>query len=193
MDSKSGVPLSGVAVVLSEKDSVKIPTEAGGIVSVPYTGDNVSLAFKATGYLSSYRTIDQSAFLEANATPDTILLEPLATGNTIALQNVLFYRGTANFVEGSERELGLVVEMMKENPDVNIFLKGHTDNVGNAVLNVQLSQARVDAVMDFLTDRGISADRISGKGYGGAEPVASNETEETRKLNRRVEFEIRRK
>ena len=119
-----------------------------------------------------------------------IELEPLETGNVITLEHVLFYRTTANFIEGSETELNLVVEMLQENPDVKIFLKGHTDNVGNETLNVHLSKQRVLAVEEYLNDQGIDPERIDGEGFGGAQPVASNDSEDTRKLNRRVEFEV---
>lgn len=148
------------------------------------------LEFKAKGYLSEEIVI---GWEELDSIESRVIeLEPLESGNTITLKNVLFYRGTANFIEGSQRELDLVVEMLKENPEINIFLKGHTDNVGSPVLNAQLSQERVQSVKEYLVNEGISLSRISGKGFGGSEPVASNETEETRKLNRRVEFEIRR-
>ncbi len=80
--------------------------------------------------------------------------------------------------------------MMNENPEVKIFLKGHTDNVGNEQLNVYLSKERVIAVREYLVSRGIAAGRISGEGYGGSQPVASNADEASRKLNRRVEFEV---
>lgn len=150
-----------------------------------------NLRFRSRGFLSEEISFGWEDFPESGGTR-VIELEPLESGNTIMLKSVLFYRGAANFVEGSEHELRLVVEMLKENPEINIFLKGHTDNVGNPIMNVQLSQQRVQAVKDFLIKNDISADRISGKGYGGSEPIVSNESEETRKLNRRVEFEIRR-
>ncbi|MBW3545865.1 MAG: OmpA family protein, partial [Bacteroidetes bacterium] len=191
-DSKTGASIAGTAVILNEEDSVTLQSDEAGQVAVPYSDENVSLEFKAPGYLSVRQTIDQSRFMDEGKQLWVINLEPLSEGNTITLNNVLFYKGTANFIEGSEGELELVAEMMNENPEVNIFLKGHTDNVGNDVLNVQLSQARVEAVTSFLVDQGVAPDRISGKGFGGSQPVASNETEETRKLNRRVEFEIRR-
>ncbi|MEQ9307061.1 MAG: OmpA family protein, partial [Marinoscillum sp.] len=98
----------------------------------------------------------------------------------------------ANFIEGSEDELDLVVEMMEENSDVQIFLKGHTDNQGNPIMNIQLSQERVMAVTEYLVQKGIDESRITGKGFGGEQPIASNAQEATRKLNRRVEFEVQR-
>ena len=77
------------------------------------------------------------------------------------------------------------------NTSIKIELAGHTDNRGIPSQNVKLSQARVDKVKSYLVSKGIEGKRISGKGYGGSKPIASNETEETRQLNRRVEFTIK--
>jgi len=117
-------------------------------------------------------------------------LSPLDVGSTFTLKNVLFQRGTTRLLSESYRELDLVARMMKENPSIKIELSGHTDNQGSARLNLQLSQDRVETVRQYLIDKGIEAERISGKGYGGSRPIADNLTEETRKLNRRVEFTI---
>ncbi len=146
--------------------------------------------FRSQGFLKDFFVLEPSFYHPEGDTVITVALEPLETGNTIVLKNVLFYRGTANFVEGSERELDLIVEMLNENPDIKILLKGHTDNRGDAALNLQLSEERARAVADYLTDHNIPVDRIDSKGFGGEDPVASNLYEETRRLNRRVEFEV---
>ena len=73
---------------------------------------------------------------------------------------------------------------------MEIELRGHTDNVGNSRLNRKLSQQRVDAVVDYFIDNGIDSNRLFGKGYGGSKPIASNKSEATRRLNRRVEFTV---
>jgi outer membrane protein OmpA-like peptidoglycan-associated protein len=74
---------------------------------------------------------------------------------------------------------------------VEIELSGHTDNRGSYRALMDLSQKRVNQVKQYLISKGIEARRITGKGYGGTRPVASNDTEETRQLNRRVEFTIK--
>jgi len=79
---------------------------------------------------------------------------------------------------------------MQQNPGIEIELGGHTDNRGAAKANLKLSQERVDKVKQYLVENGIEEDRIKGKGYGSIKPIASNKSEETRKLNRRVEFTI---
>ena len=108
----------------------------------------------------------------------------------MSLDHVLFRQGTPELLEDSYKELELVVEMMMLNPEISIFLSGHTDNQGKASANLKLSEDRVKAVTEYLVSRGIKKKRISGKGYGGIKPRASNADPETRKLNRRVEFTV---
>lgn len=87
-------------------------------------------------------------------------------------------------------ELDEVVQMMKENPKMEIQLEGHTDNVGSAKANLELSQSRVDAVKKYLTGRDIAKGRIQTKAFGGTQPLRNEMTPEARAQNRRVEMRI---
>lgn len=145
-----------------------------------------TLEFKSKGYLSAIVKINE----EVKPGENIVALEPLLVGKTIALKDVLFERASSNILPSSKDQLNLVFEMMQENPKIKILLKGHTDNRGNPESNKKLSQERVDVVKAYLKFMGIDEDRIEGIGYGGEQPIASNETEDTRRLNRRVEFEI---
>lgn len=122
-----------------------------------------------------------------------ILLTPLEVGATVKLENVLFDRGTANMLPGSEESLNEVISLMNENPNLAIEVAGHTDNQGRADLNLLLSQERAQTVKAYMVGKGIAPERIQDKGYGGTRPVASNAIEEERMKNRRVEFTITRK
>ena len=93
-------------------------------------------------------------------------------------------------LESSYAELDNVVNFMEENPTVEIQLEGHTDNQGDPKGNVILSERRVRTVRVYMNKKGISSKRVMIKAFGGSKPIASNATEETRKLNRRVEFMI---
>jgi outer membrane protein OmpA-like peptidoglycan-associated protein len=84
----------------------------------------------------------------------------------------------------------MVVDFLKHNPTVEIELEGHTDDAGGKEANLKLSQERVDVVKNYITASGISAKRVKGIGYGGANPIATNRNEEGRRQNRRVEFKI---
>ncbi|MDQ3535320.1 MAG: OmpA family protein [Bacteroidota bacterium] len=141
----------------------------------------------AKGYMAKEEFIE----IQERALEELVFnLIPLEVGTTIQLHDVLFEQGTAKILEISYPELDKVVNMMLENPNLFIELAGHTDNQGVSKLNIKLSQERVENVKKYLIQKGIEVYRISGKGYGGIKPIASNKNEETRKLNRRVEFTI---
>ncbi len=149
-----------------------------------------SLRIEANGYVSALEILDIHTYemkdLELN-----FALQPVAIGTTVNMKNVLFEQGKTTLLSDSYPELDLVVSFLKSNPKVKIELEGYTDNRGIPAQNVKLSQARVDKVKGYLVSKGIDKKRIAGKGFGGANPIASNDNEETRQLNRRVEFTIK--
>jgi len=144
---------------------------------------------EAPGYIGNFERLDVRTY-ELNKLEMNFKLQPIEVGATINLKSVLFQQSTPNLLPESDDELDQVVSFMKTNPKVEILLSGHTDNRGDPKHNMNLSQKRVDAVKDYLSSKGISGRRISGKGFGGSKPIADNSKEETRRLNRRVEFTI---
>lgn len=149
-----------------------------------------TIRIEASGYISSLEQLAIDAFempeLEMN-----FKLQPVEVGTTVNLKNVLFAQAKTDILPESYPELDLVVNFLKENPSVRIELMGHTDGRGVHADNVRLSQQRVNKVKEYLVAKGIEGRRISGKGFGGSKPIASNDTEESRRMNRRVEFVIR--
>jgi len=75
-------------------------------------------------------------------------------------------------------------------PELNVEIQGHTDSIGSAAYNLNLSQRRADAVKAYLISQGVNASTLTAKGYGKTKPISSNETAEGRAQNRRVEFEV---
>lgn len=80
--------------------------------------------------------------------------------------------------------------VMKNHPGLKVMIEGHTDNVGNAESNLELSRKRAESVKSFLVSEGIDASRIATMGYGQSRPVADNASEQGRERNRRVEAEV---
>ena len=111
-------------------------------------------------------------------------------GNKIVLKHVLFVQSKAEFLPESYVELDRLLATLDQNPNVTIEVSGHTDNQGNRELNLKLSEERANKVKDYLVSHGIESKRINVKGYGPDKPISPNDTEEHRRLNRRVEFEI---
>ncbi len=109
---------------------------------------------------------------------------------THRFDNVLFEFDRSKLLTSAEKELGRVYEYLNQNADLSITINGHTDAVGSADYNELLSAERARNVAQYLIDLGLAENRISWVGYGGARPVATNETELGRKQNRRVEFVI---
>jgi len=104
------------------------------------------------------------------------------------VQGVLFDTDKVNIKSQYVGELDDVVTVMNNNPGLKFEIQGHTDNVGSAAYNQTLSQKRAWAVKSYLLKHGISADRLTSKGFGLNNPAATNNTEEGRALNRRVEI-----
>ncbi len=121
---------------------------------------------------------------------EDIFLDSLEIGKSIQFEHVLFKRGTPELIETSSSDLDYVAQILKENQDLKIQIAGHTDNSGNAYLNLLLSEKRANTIKKYLVEKGINPSRIETKGYGGSSPIASNDNEETMKLNRRVEFKL---
>ncbi|HEX5667779.1 MAG TPA: OmpA family protein, partial [Chitinophagaceae bacterium] len=87
-------------------------------------------------------------------------------------------------------ELDRVVKLLNENPAIEIEMSAHTDAKGSDEYNYTLSDNRARSVMEYILSKGIAPGRIRSKGYGETKPVVSNDTDEGRQLNRRVEFTI---
>ena len=111
-------------------------------------------------------------------------------GITLTMGDVLFAFGKADLASGAVRNVDKLAEFLEKHPDRNVLIEGHTDSVGSDEFNLTLSQKRADAVKEVLTSKGVSPDRLLTKGYGKQFPVASNDTESGRQLNRRVEVVI---
>jgi outer membrane protein OmpA-like peptidoglycan-associated protein len=115
------------------------------------------------------------------------MFEALTKTGFIALY-INFETGKAEIKPESQHILDQIVQMMKDNPTLKISIEGHTDNVGSAQSNHNLSENRAKAVMSALIAKGIDKARLSSKGWGQTRPIADNTTEEGRAKNRRVEI-----
>ena len=160
------------------------------IITLP-SGKNYGIAVKATGYLFHSENFDIPSGADDNLVNKTIELKNIAIGSKIALRNIFFDHGKATLRPESNAELDRLVKLMKDVPNLKIEISGHTDNTGSATVNETLSQQRAEAVVAFLTSKGIAASRMTAKGYGSSKPVAPNTTDDGRQQNRRTEFEIK--
>ncbi len=132
-------------------------------------------------------TVQQSGFppLAVTAVPPPKPVEKIEIKDKIQ-----FELAKAKLKRESFPILDHVVDVMKQRPNIKVEIEGHTDITGDAERNRTLSQARAESVLEYLTKKGIAKDRLVAKGYGPDKPVASNDTEQGREANRRVEFTI---
>lgn len=159
------------------------------LVSLP-AGKNYGIAVQREGYLFHSENViipDTATFVEINK---DIYLKKIEVGNVIILKNIFFDLDKYNLRPESKSELERLINLLNENPTINIEISGHTDSQGSAEYNVTLSQNRAKTVVTYLVDHGIEKGRLEFKGYGETTPIATNETAEGRQLNRRTEFKI---
>lgn len=153
-------------------------------------GKNYSIMIEEDGYFMLTDNLfipDRKGF---TAIRQDMEIAPAKAGQKLELNHVFFERSKAVLLNNSYEQLNEVVHLMQVNKRMIIELHGHTDGIGDPQLNFKLSEKRVLTIKNYLTERGIEAERIFTKAFGGSRPIASNEKEETRKLNRRVEFLI---
>jgi outer membrane protein OmpA-like peptidoglycan-associated protein len=128
------------------------------------------------------------AAMEARMIDAAAMRTALDDTGRIALDNILFDFGTATLSPESAPTLDEMAKLLGESPDMAVYIVGHTDNVGTLEANLALSRARAEAVVAALGARGIDAARTVPAGVADLSPVASNATEEGRRMNRRVEM-----
>ena len=109
----------------------------------------------------------------------------------VILDKVFFDYNPATIQAVSYELLDQVANTLKANPDILLVeVAGHTDSDGNDNFNLELSQRRVEAVLQYLVARGVAPERLVAKGYGESRPVANNRSPDGKAKNRRVEFQI---
>ena len=116
------------------------------------------------------------------------LYDRMMQDGKIIATGIRFDVGKATLRPESMGIINNIAEMMKEHPELKFSIEGHTDSDGDMELNQKLSEERAKTVMKQLVSMGIAADRLSAKGYGESNPIASNNTPEGKANNRRVEF-----
>ena len=195
-NAKTGQPLKAVIKLSDIAESKSI----SNLNSDEKSGDFLMtiLADKEYGFhviKEGYAIYSQNYSFSATdnqLTPEVleIKLMPLEAGAKFELRNVFFETGKFDLKTTSYPELNYIVDILKNNPNLNILVGGHTDNVGNVANNLTLSENRAKSVMNYLIEKGIAADRLSAKGYGSSKSIHPNDREEGRAKNRRTEIEI---
>lgn len=159
------------------------------LVSLP-SGKNYGIAVKAEGYLFHSENFDIPEAKNYQEVNKEIRLKKASVGTKIVLRNIFFDLAKATLRTESNTELDRLIGVLTDNPNLKIEISGHTDNQGSLALNTKLSEDRAKAVVDYLISKGVDSGRLTFMGYAFNQPIATNDTEEGRQENRRVEFKV---
>lgn len=191
---ETGLPIDG-KITLAGTDSkralpeVTVDPETGEFKAMVPFGSPLILSVSSSGFFG------HSEELRFTASPNTqtiknIALFPIRSGQRLPLNQVQFAQSSAVLDKSSLVQLRDLAGLMKQYASMEIMLEGHTDNQGDFRKNVLLSEERVKSVKQFLLAEGVAENRIQLKAWGPSRPVANNLTEESRRLNRRVELTV---
>ena len=164
--------------------------ESGDFLAVMPIGSSYSFNVSADGYLFYSENFELSKSIADKPFVLEIFLEKIKIGTNVTLKNIFFETNKYELLPNSVVELNTLIDLLTDNSKVNIEIQGHTDNVGNTLQNEKLSLERAKAVYNYLISNKIDPERLSYKGFGKNKPLASNDTEEGRKQNRRTSFLI---
>lgn len=175
----------------ANKSQVEIADENGEIMLCLPLSRNYSFNVSEPGYLFYSRAIQLK---DATTLVDPFILdielEPIEVGAKMELYNIYYEIDSFRILPESFPELEKLVSFLNNNPALKVEIQGHTDNTGNTEKNRQLSGLRAKSVVEYLEAKGIDPGRLQFQGYGESQPVATNETEEGRALNRRTTVKI---
>jgi outer membrane protein OmpA-like peptidoglycan-associated protein len=184
-DSRNN-PLSGTVELFQNNQSKKVTVRNGQAeIEVEKDKDYSIIASVPKYFVKSIEKPAKDTRKNIDFTLDLIKKK-----STYIFDNINFKYNSAELDKKSNPTMKAITKLFKENPTLNIKIGGHTDNVGSDQFNMELSKKRAAKVKEYLTKNGIVDTRVTTQGYGETKPVKSNDTEENRKKNRRVEFTI---
>lgn len=164
--------------------------KTGEYMAVVPGGRPYAMHVQANGYLLHSENIDPDDVggpVEMNM---TVNLQPMESGTHEVMRNIFFERDQASLSPASLGELGQLLTLLRENPDLRVEIGGHTDSDGSEDHNDELSTRRANAVVDHLVNNGIPGDRLVAKGYGATQPLVANDSDENKARNRRTELRV---
>jgi outer membrane protein OmpA-like peptidoglycan-associated protein len=195
MNAKTKQPLDAGIVFGSLLDSLnkgfaKSNPNSGEYSIVLTAGAVYSYLAQKEGFLSLSESIDLKIIESYMEITVDLQLMPIESGAVIRLNNLFFDTNKFNIKKEAEKELNRVYELMIKYPKMQIEISGHTDNVGSDQENLTLSINRAKSVADYLYLKGIQKDRIKYTGKGKTLPLADNNSEKGKAINRRIEMKV---
>jgi outer membrane protein OmpA-like peptidoglycan-associated protein len=174
----------------NEKYKVKVDSITGKYVTAVKFDEDYVISIKKKGFATESKFLAVNEL--ANRQPMRLDWKPqeLKVGKTFPLNDINFSTNAYNLNDTSKAIINEFIEFLKENPTVKIAINGHTDNINDNSSNLILSENRAKSVYEYVIQQGIDKNRLSYKGFGESQPIASNDKPEGRAKNRRTEFLI---
>ncbi|MFI5187448.1 MAG: OmpA family protein, partial [Chitinophagales bacterium] len=196
-NKKTNQPLSASLIYETLPDGTETgngisnPTDGSFKIVLPYD-KNYLIRASADKFFAISENLNLDSLVKAGYKEihKDLYLVPIEVGQVVRLNNVFFDFDKWNLRSESFVELDRVVQLLKDNPAIEIEMSAHTDSYGSDDYNFKLSDNRARSCMEYIISKGIDPGRITSHGYGETMPVAPNDTPENRQLNRRVEFKI---
>ncbi|WP_035656458.1 OmpA family protein, partial [Flavobacterium enshiense] len=195
-NAKTGAILSGATVAILDERNNMIEhktTGADGLVQYGTECDKAyTLQVSKDGFVSKTIAVAKSKGGEMPIVAELDPIDVIITDTEVILNDIFFEYNKSNITKQGAFELDKLVQVMKNSPNMVIMVKSHTDNRGTDQFNMNLSDRRAKATVQYVISKGIAKDRISGKGYGESEPKVQCDqcTDEEHAKNRRSEFMI---
>lgn len=195
--SRSGTPIRASIICTNLSNNNEIATaeslqDDGTFSLIAPVGDHYRIRAEAPGFLSFSDDLDlskQSGFSEPTF---DIVLDSIVVGSKVILGDIFFDFNSSTLQEASFYTLDKQASFLLDSKDISLEIEGHTDSLGGDEYNKELSQRRADAVKSYLVSKGIASERLTTIGFGSEQPISDNETEDGRRMNRRVVFRITR-
>lgn len=195
LEGGSGQDYAQMKIVVHELPSSTVvastrPDAAGKYKVDLLLGKQYTLIVEASGFLPATRNLDYREVMSTQNIQEELTLKLIKEGEVVTLENVLFDFGSSDLRPESYPTLDEMVRFITQNPQLQIEIAGHTDNVGDMNFNQKLSENRALRVARYILEKGASLKNVITNGYAFTRPVAGNDTEAGRSLNRRVELKV---
>jgi outer membrane protein OmpA-like peptidoglycan-associated protein len=198
LNAKTNLPVKGTIAYNNLADNKLVgiasanPSDGTYKITLP-AGKKYGFLAAAENFISVNENLDLTGLTEYKEVQKDLYLAPIEIGQAVRLNNIFFQTAKWDLLPESLFELDRLAKILTDNLGLEIEIDGHTDNVGNDQSNLTLSQNRAKSVLNYLVSKDIKAARLSSNGFGKTKPVAGNDTDEGKQLNRRVEFVILKK
>jgi outer membrane protein OmpA-like peptidoglycan-associated protein len=195
LDDESNNPIEASITVTDLDNNHVVGVYSSNSITGKYSlaldfGKNYSVQFEADNFIFHSENININDPEVIFVDHRIFKLKRIKEGNSIVLNNIFFDYNKFDLKSESLPELDKLLDFMKKHPNIYVEIGGFTDSIGNEGYNLKLSRSRANEVYKYLLARGVPKKNMKIQGYGEGKPVASNKTEEGRKLNRRTECHI---